>query len=196
MDLWTGPLARASRLSAEGAHLWMAGWTTLRVAHAPTHRPSAARKLHRAPPLPVLLKVADDISTDGVMPAGAKALPFGSNILELSKFAFSQIDETYYARAMICQQQGSFVVGGANYGQGSSREHAVLGPRYLGLKAVIMKRFARIHLQHLSKLGILPLIFVDPQDWEKIAQGDVRSIPRCAKCHPQRKSGEGDQSDQ
>ena len=125
---------------------------------------------------PVLLKVADDISTDGIMPAGAKALPFRSNILELSKFAFSQIDETYYARAMVCQQQGSFVVGGSNYGQGSSREHAALGPRYLGLKAVLVKSFARIHLQNLSNFGILPLIFVDPEDWEKIAQGDVLSI--------------------
>ncbi len=126
---------------------------------------------------PVLLKVADDISTDGIMPAGAKALPYRSNIPELSKFAFSQIDETYYARAMACQQQGSFVVGGANYGQGSSREHAALGPRYLGLKAVLAKSFARIHLQNLSNFGILPLTFVNPEDWGKIAQGDVLSIP-------------------
>jgi aconitate hydratase len=126
---------------------------------------------------PVLLKMTDDISTDGIMPAGAKALPLRSNIPELSKFAFSQIDESYYARAMSCQQQGSFVVGGANYGQGSSREHAALGPRYLGLKAVIVKSFARIHLQNLSNFGILPLTFVDPEDWGKIAQGDILSIP-------------------
>ena len=126
---------------------------------------------------PVLLKVADDISTDGIMPAGAKALPFRSNIPELSKFAFSQIDDTYYARAMVCQKRGSFVVGGANYGQDSSREHAALGPRYLGLKAVIAKSFARIHLQNLSNFGILPLTFVDLEDWQKIAQGDVLSIP-------------------
>ena len=124
----------------------------------------------------VLLKVADDISTDGIMPAGAKALSFRSNIPELSKFTFSRIDETYYARAMVCQQQGSFVVAGANYGQGSSREHAALAPRYLGLKAVLAKSFARIHLQNLSNFGILPLTFVDPEDWEKIAQGDVLSI--------------------
>ena len=126
---------------------------------------------------PVLLKLGDNISTDGIMPAGAKALPFRSNIPELSKFTFSQIDETYYARAMACQQQASFVVGGANYGQGSSREHAALAPRYLGLKAVLAKSFARIHLQNLSNFGILPLTFVDPADWEKIAQGDVLSIP-------------------
>jgi aconitate hydratase len=126
---------------------------------------------------PVLLKLGDNISTDGIMPAGAKALPFRSNIPELSKFTFSQIDETYYARAMACQQQASFVVGGANYGQGSSREHAALAPRYLGLKAVLAKSFARIHLQNLSNFGILPLTFVNPEDWEKIAQGDVLSIP-------------------
>jgi aconitate hydratase len=126
---------------------------------------------------PVLLKMGDDISTDEIMPAGAKALPFRSNIPEISKFAFSQIDETYYERAMACQKQGSFVVGGANYGQGSSREHAALGPRFLGLKAVIAKSFARIHLQNLSNFGILPLTFVDPEDWQKIAQGDVLSIP-------------------
>jgi aconitate hydratase len=124
----------------------------------------------------VLLKLADNISTDEIMPAGAKALPFRSNIPELSKLTFSQIDETYYARAMICQQQGSFVVGGSNYGQGSSREHAALAPRYLGLKAVLAKSFARIHLQNLSNFGILPLTFVDPGDWEKIARGDVLSI--------------------
>jgi aconitate hydratase len=126
---------------------------------------------------PVLLKVGDDISTDEIMPAGAKVLPFRSNIPAISKFVFNQIDETYYERAMACQQQGSFLVGGANYGQGSSREHAALAPRYLGVKAVIAKSFARIHLQNLSNFGILPLIFVNPEDWDWIAQGDRLSIP-------------------
>jgi aconitate hydratase len=126
---------------------------------------------------PVLLKVGDDISTDEIMPAGARVLPFRSNIPAISKFVFSQVDETYYDRAMACQKQGSFVVGGANYGQGSSREHAALAPRYLGLKAVIAKSFARIHLQNLSNFGILPLIFVNPQDWDRIGQGDRLSIP-------------------
>ncbi len=125
---------------------------------------------------PVLLKVADDISTDGIMPAGAKVLPFRSNIPELSKFVFSQIDPSYYQRALACREQGSFVVGGANYGQGSSREHAALCPRYLGLQAVIAKSFARIHLQNLSNFGILPLTFVDPEDWDRIAPGDVLAI--------------------
>jgi len=75
------------------------------------------------------------------------------------------------------QKQGSFVVGGSNYGQGSSREHAALAPRYLGVKAVLVKSFARIHLQNLSNFGILPLIFANPDDWNKIAQGDRLSIP-------------------
>lgn len=126
---------------------------------------------------PVLLKVADNISTDEILPAGAKVLPLRSNIPEISKFAFSQIDDSYSTRAIAYQQQGSFVVGGSNYGQGSSREHAALAPRYLGLKAVIAKSFARIHLQNLSNFGILPLTFVNPEDWEKIAPGDVLSIP-------------------
>lgn len=126
---------------------------------------------------PVLLKVGDDISTDGIMPAGAKVLPYRSNIPELSKFVFSQIDPSYYARAAACREQGSFVVGGANYGQGSSREHAALCPRYLGLQAVLAKSFARIHLQNLSNFGVLPLTFVDPEDWGRIEQGDVLAIP-------------------
>jgi aconitate hydratase len=125
---------------------------------------------------PVLLKVGDDISTDEILPAGARVLPFRSNIPEISKFAFSQIDETYYDRAMEYQEQGSFVVGGGNYGQGSSREHAALAPRYLGLKAVIAKSFARIHWQNLVNSGILPLTFVEPDAWDKIDQEDVLSI--------------------
>jgi aconitate hydratase len=126
---------------------------------------------------PVLLKVGDDISTDEIMPAGAKVLPFRSNIPALSRFVFSPIDEKYYERAMSFQIQGSFIVGGTNYGQGSSREHAALAPRYLGLKAVIAKSFARIHLQNLSNFGILPLVFTHPEDWEKIRQGDTLAIP-------------------
>ncbi|WP_022947288.1 aconitate hydratase [Methylohalobius crimeensis] len=126
---------------------------------------------------PVLLKVADNISTDEILPAGAKVLPFRSNIPEISKFVFNPVDESYYERAMASRQQGSFIVGGVNYGQGSSREHAALAPRYLGLRAVIAKSFARIHRQNLSNFGILPLTLVDAEDWEKIAQGDVISIP-------------------
>ncbi|HNP51587.1 MAG TPA: aconitate hydratase [Nitrosomonas nitrosa] len=123
-----------------------------------------------------LLKVGDDISTDEIMPAGANILPLRSNIPEISQFCFSQVDETYSKRAMEHRNQGSFVVGGNNYGQGSSREHAALAPRYLGLKAVIAKSFARIHWQNLINFGILPLTFVDAGDWKKIDQDDVLSI--------------------
>jgi len=125
---------------------------------------------------PVLLKMGDDISTDEIMPAGTKVLPFRSNIPEISKFTFSRIDETYYERAIKYQERGSFVVGGLNYGQGSSREHAALGPRYLGLKAVIVKSFARIHWQNLCNFGILPLTFVNHDDWDRIDQDDILAI--------------------
>lgn len=126
---------------------------------------------------PVLIKVGDNISTDTIMPAGEKVLPLRSNIPAISKFTFAQIDETYHERAMQYQKTGSLVVGGSNYGQGSSREHAALAPRYLGVKAVIAKSFARIHAQNLVNFGILPLLFNDPTDWEKISQNDVLEIP-------------------
>ncbi|WP_305907443.1 aconitate hydratase [Methylomarinum sp. Ch1-1] len=121
---------------------------------------------------PVLLKLGDDISTDEIMPAGAKVLPYRSNIPAISRFVFSQVDDTYFDRAMNYQKKGSFIVGGDNYGQGSSREHAALAPRYLGVKAVIAKGFARIHMQNLSNFGILALIFTDPSAWNKIEPGD------------------------
>jgi aconitate hydratase len=121
----------------------------------------------------VLLKVGDDVSTDEIMPAGARVLPFRSNISEIAKFVFRPIDETYYQRAMEHREPGAFVVGGDNYGQGSSREHAAIAPRYLGLRAVIAKSFARIHWQNLINFGILPLTFADPADWEKIEADDV-----------------------
>jgi aconitate hydratase len=121
---------------------------------------------------PVLLKVGDNISTDEIMPAGSKVLPFRSNIPEISKFVFSRIDEQYYERAMRHKDSGSFVVGGSNYGQGSSREHAALAPRYLGLKAVVAKSFARIHYQNLANFGILALLFDQPEDYDRIEQGD------------------------
>jgi aconitate hydratase len=126
---------------------------------------------------PVLLKMGDGVSTDEIMPAGAAVLPFRSNIPEISKFVFSRIDESFYDRALPFQKSGSFVVGGNNYGQGSSREHAALAPRFLGLKAVIAKSFARIHRQNLINFGILALTFSDPSDWEKIDRDDELEIP-------------------
>jgi aconitate hydratase len=126
---------------------------------------------------PVLLKLGDNVSTDEIMPAGEQVLPYRSNIPAISTFVFRGVDASYYERAMRHQQSGSFVVGGRNYGQGSSREHAAVGPRYLGVKAVIAKGFARIHRQNLINFGILPLTFVHPDDWDRIAPGHVLRLP-------------------
>ncbi len=125
--------------------------------------------------LPVLLKAADDISTDEILRAGNEVLPLRSNIPEISKFCFDQVDETYYDRAMRVSG-GHAVVGGKNYGQGSSREHAVIAPRYLGLRVVIAKDFARIHWQNLANFGILPLIFKNPEDYDRIERDDTLKI--------------------
>jgi len=125
---------------------------------------------------PVLLKMEDNVSTDEIMPAGSHILPFRSNIPEISKFSFSRIDENYFERVLKIKKQASFVIAGENYGQGSSREHAVIGPRYLGLRAVIAKSFARIHWQNLINFGILPLTFVNPGDWSRIDPEDVLAL--------------------
>ncbi len=121
---------------------------------------------------PVLLKVGDNISTDEIMPAGNEVLPFRSNIPQISRFVFTRVDPTYYKRAMEHKEGGSFIVAGKNYGQGSSREHAALAPRYLGLQAVLAKSFARIHWQNLINFGVLPLEFIEPGDYDRISQGD------------------------
>ncbi len=116
------------------------------------------------------LKVGDNITTDHIMPAGAKILPYRSNIPYLSKFCFGVVDDTFAERAKAAGQ--SVIVGGVNYGQGSSREHAALVPLYLGVRAVIAKSFARIHVANLINAGILPLTFEDPADYDKLNQGD------------------------
>ena len=126
---------------------------------------------------PVLLKVGDNISTDEIMPAGEQVLPYRSNIPAISRFVFARIDEAYHERTMEYARSGSLIVAGRNYGQGSSREHAAIAPRYLGLKAVIAKSFARIHWQNLVNFGILPLTLIDPADWEKIDQNDLLILP-------------------
>jgi aconitate hydratase len=130
---------------------------------------------------PVLLKVGDGISTDDIMPAGSRVLPYRSNIPEISRFVFSRIDERFYERALAHQRRTFFVVGGNNYGQGSSREHAALAPRYLGLRVVIAKSFARIHRQNLVNFGILPLTFVNSDDYDRIRQEDVLGIERAVE---------------
>ncbi len=117
-----------------------------------------------------VLKVGDDITTDHIMPAGAKILPYRSNIPYLSQFCFAVCDKTFAER---CKAEGKgIIIGGANYGQGSSREHAALVPLYLGVKAVITKSFARIHCANLINAGILPLNFKNEADYDKISQGD------------------------
>jgi len=120
---------------------------------------------------PVLLKVADDISTDEIMPPGLRVLPYRSNIPKIAEFSFDRLDPSYVARAK--QVLGHVVVGGSNYGQGSSREHAALGPQSLGLRVVLAKSFARIHQQNLINFGVLALTFVNPSDYDNIQAGDV-----------------------
>ncbi len=117
-----------------------------------------------------VLKVGDNITTDHIMPAGAKILPYRSNIPYLSKFCFAVCDESFPERAKAAG--GGIIVGGENYGQGSSREHAALVPLYLGIKAVAAKSFARIHAANLVNAGILPLVFDDPADCDRLAQGE------------------------
>ena len=120
------------------------------------------------------LKVEDNITTDHIMPAGAKILPYRSNIPYLSQFCFGVCDTTFPERAKALGR--SIIVGGANYGQGSSREHAALVPMYLGVRAVITKSFARIHIANLINAGIMPLTFKNPDDYDKLTQGDKLTL--------------------
>jgi aconitate hydratase len=124
--------------------------------------------------LPVLLKMADDVSTDEILPAGAKVLPYRSNIQKIEDFAFERIDPSYVKRARAVRETtGHAVIAGRNYGQGSSREHAAVAPRDLGLRVVLAKGFARIHRQNLINYGVLPLVFVHPEDYDRLHPGDV-----------------------
>ncbi|MBQ6558251.1 MAG: aconitate hydratase, partial [Clostridia bacterium] len=125
------------------------------------------------------LKVGDNIITDHIMPAGAKILPLRSNIPEISKHCFAVCDETFHDRAL--EMGKSVIVGGSNYGQGSSREHAALAPLYLGVKAVIVKSFARIHMANLINAGIVPLTFVNEADYDRIDQMDEIKIENIGK---------------
>ena len=127
---------------------------------------------------PVLLKAGDNVTTDDIMPAGAKVLPLRSNIPEISKFTFERIDTEFYTKAISHQKnggEGCFVVGGENYGQGSSREHAALAPMYLGVRAVIVKSFARIHKANLINYGIIPITFKNASDYD-LMNSDILKI--------------------
>ncbi len=123
----------------------------------------------------LILKVGDNITTDHIMPAGTKILPYRSNVPKLSEFCFTVCDKDFPERAK--KEGGGIVVGGTNYGQGSSREHAALVPLYLGVKAVIAKSFARIHVANLINFGIVPMTFENPDDYDKISEGDELAIP-------------------
>jgi aconitate hydratase len=122
----------------------------------------------------VLLKLGDNVSTDDILPGGSGILSLRSNIPEISKHTFRYVDPDFVDRAL--KKGGGFIVGGENYGQGSSREHAALAPKYLGIKAFIAKSFARIHLANLVNFGIIPLTFTDKQDYARIAQSDVLEL--------------------
>jgi aconitate hydratase len=148
---------------------------TVEIEYGPNIKP-----FPKSAPLPAsltakaVLKVGDNITTDHIMPAGAKILPYRSNIPYLAQFCFAQCDPVF---AEHCQEAGqSIVIGGANYGQGSSREHAALVPLYLGVKAVVAKSFARIHAANLVNAGILPLTFADAADYDRIETGDELAL--------------------
>ena len=143
----------------------------LEVLRGPNIRPiPESRLLSDKLKARLTLKVGDNITTDHIMPAGAKILPYRSNIPKLAQFCFAVCDESFSRRALEAGQ--SIIVAGANYGQGSSREHAALVPLYLGVRAVVAKSFARIHQANLINAGILPLTFSDPEDYERLEQGE------------------------
>jgi aconitate hydratase len=122
----------------------------------------------------VIIYVGDNVTTDHICPAGALYLPIRSNIPEISKHAFKVLDDKFAERAS--QKGGGFIVGGTNYAQGSSREQAAIVPRYLGIKAVITKGFARLHLANMVNWGLLPLLFENSEDYHKFSQGDILSL--------------------
>lgn len=122
----------------------------------------------------ILLKVGDNISTDSILPAGNEVLPLRSNIPLISEFAFERLDKGFAKRCR--EQNGGVIIGGENYGQGSSREHAAIGPRYLGVRMKICKSFSRIHRTNLINFGVLPLTFKDPSDYGQVQRGDSLTI--------------------
>jgi len=149
--------------------------STVEVIKGPNIKPVPnAKPLGKSISSKVLLKVGDNITTDHIMPSNAKLLPFRSNIPELAKYCFAPVDEDFPKRAM--ENKVGFIIGGDNYGQGSSREHAALAPLYLGIKGVIVKSFARIHKANLINCGILPLTFERPEDIENIDMNDVLNV--------------------
>lgn len=121
--------------------------------------------------LPVLIKVGDNITTDHIMPAGAAIMALRSNIPAISRHVFERVDKDFVARAEQAEQ--GLILGGDNYGQGSSREHAVLAPRHLGVRVVLAKSFARIHKANLINFGILPLVLTNASEYDRLSEGDI-----------------------
>ena len=153
-----------------------ADYASIEITRGPNIKPlPIAKPLEDSLTLPALLKVGDNITTDHIMPAGAKILPYRSNIPHLAQYCFEGVDPTFPSRALSANG-GGFILGGANYGQGSSREHAALVPLYLGIRAVIVKSFARIHKANLVNAGLLPLEFEYPADIDTINQGDTLTL--------------------
>jgi aconitate hydratase len=156
----------------------------------PPPPPEEKVEVHRGPnivpfpklsPLPdtwrgeVWLKTGDNVTTDDILPAGSQILPLRSNLPEISKFTFTRLDPDFPAR--VSGRGEGAVVGGDNYGQGSSREHAALAPRYLGVRVKLVKSFARIHLANLINFGILPLTFENPDDYNLLEMGQILELP-------------------
>ena len=149
---------------------------SLEVARGPNIKPlPLAEPLAQTIKAPVLIKLEDNVSTDHILPAGSKILPLRSNIPAISEYVFHYLDPEFPAKAK--DAGTSIIVGGSNYGQGSSREHAALAPMYLGVKAVLAKTYARMHHTNLVNFGILPLIFADEADYDRIEVGDVLEMP-------------------
>jgi len=149
--------------------------TSVEVVRGPNIKPfPRASKPQATIEASVVLKVADNITTDDIMPSYAALLPYRSNIPYLADYCFSGVDKEFPTRCKT--KNGGFIIAGSNYGQGSSREHAALAPLYLGIKAVAAKSFARIHRSNLINFGILPLVFADPADYDKINLGDTLAI--------------------
>ena len=152
---------------------------SVEVVRGPNIKPFPLNTVLEACEGKVLIKVGDNITTDHIMPSNASLLPFRSNVPYLANFCLAPCDQEFPKRAI--EQGGGMIVGGDNYGQGSSREHAALAPLQLGIKAVITKSFARIHKANLINSGILPLVFENPKDYETIEVMDELEIPEVKK---------------
>jgi aconitate hydratase len=149
---------------------------SVQIARGPNIKPlPLGQPLAQTIKAPVLIKLGDNVSTDHILPAGSKILPLRSNIPAISEYVFYYVDPEFPAKAK--EAGSSIIVGGSNYGQGSSREHAALAPMFLGVRAVLAKTYARMHHTNLVNFGILPLVFAAEADYDRINAGDVLELP-------------------